>query len=348
MATLKDIADRAGVNIATVSRFFNNRNLVKASTADKIEAIVKEVGYRQRARRQGPRTPDRIGIRHFRVMIILNSISSIEQYFHWGSITRFISAVFGELQKLDISMEFCIIGEDGTIPERLNPDYCDGAIICSEPDDPVVRARLHQRLQDISTVNTFLNANNYENDFDIVKFDSTEVSRLAARYFLEHGVREIAVFPECKIRFSNKEILESLKSECDRVNIKHNDLAGIVPEGLPMSDYYKKLTDEFLLLKSAAGMAFVTSADMLGVMNELRARGIDITRYEFIAAFSCTHTLHYFEKVPPFLDIKHQQLGIMTAKRLLDRMHSFNRLPRTDIVIAPELITLDESTRSFV
>ena len=31
----------------------------------------------------------------------------------------------------------------------------------------------------------------------------------------------------------------------------------------------------------------------------------------------------------------------MTATRLLDRMHSFNRLPRTDIVIAPELITLD-------
>ena len=274
-------------------------------------------------------------------MIVLNSISAIEQYFHWGSTTRFISAVFGELQKLDISMEFCIIGEDGTIPERLNPDYCDGAIICSEPEDPKVRAQLHQRLQGISTVNTFLNAGNGDNEFDIVKFDSVEVSRLTARFFLEHGVREIAVFPERKIRFSHKDLIDSLKSECDRVGIKQNDLAGIVPEDLPMSEYYKKLTDEFLRLKTAVGMAFVTSADMLGVMNELRARGIDITRYEFIAAFSCTHTLRYFEKVPPFLDIKHQQLGVMTAKRLLDRMHSFNRLPRTDIVIAPELVVLD-------
>lgn len=339
MATLKDIADRAGVNIATVSRFFNNRNLVKASTADKIEAIVKEVGYRQRARRQGPRTPDRIGIRHFRVMIVLNSISSIEQYFHWGSTTRFISAVFEELQKLDISMEFCIIGEDGTIPERLNPDYCDGAIICSEPEDPVVRARLHQRLQDISTVNTFFNADG-DNDFDTVKFDSAEISRITARFFSEHGVKEIAIFPERRIRFSHKELVESLKSECDRVGLKHNDLAGSVQESIPMSEYYRKLTDEFLQLKTAAGMAFVTSADMLGVMNELRARGIDISAYEYVAAFTCEHTLRYFEKVPPFIDIKHQQLGIMTAARLLDRMHSFNRLPRTDIVIAPELITL--------
>ncbi len=340
MATLKDIADRAGVNIATVSRFFNNRNLVKASTADRIDAIVKELGYRQRARRQGPRTPDRIGIRHFRVMIVLNSISSIEQYFHWGSTTRFISAVFEELQKLDISMEFCIIGEDGSIPERLNPDYCDGAIICSEPEDPAVRARLHQRLMGISTVNTFLNADNGDNDFDVVKFDSAEISRLSTRYFFEKGVKEIAIFPERKIRFSHKELVDSLKSECDRVGLKQNDLAGIVPENIPMNEYYKRLTDEFLQLKNATGMVFVTSADMLGVMNELRARGINISKYEYIAAFTCEHTLHYFEKVPPFIDIKHQQLGIMTATRLLDRMHSFNSLPRTDIVIAPELVTL--------
>ena len=341
MATLKDIADRAGVNIATVSRFFNNRKLVKASTAEKIDSIVKEFGYRQRARRQGPRTPDRIGIRHFRVMIVINSISSIEQYFHWGSTTRFISAVFEELQKLDISMEFCIIGEDGTIPERLNPDYCDGAIICSEPEDPELRARLHQRLQGISTVNTFLNADYGDTDFDVVKFDSTEISRLGMRFFFENGVKEAVLFPEYKNRFSHKDIVDSLKAECGRIGIRCHELNAVERENVPMNVFYKKLADEFLKLKTATGMAFVTSADMLGVMNELRSRGIDISVYEYIAAFTCEHTLRYFEKVPPFIDINHQQLGIMTATRLLDRMHSFNSLPRTEIVIAPELVTLD-------
>ena len=337
MANLKDIADRAGVNIATVSRFFNNRNLVKASTAEKIDAIVKEVGYRQRARRQGPRTPDRIGIRHFRVMIVHNSISSIQQYFRWGAISSFISAVFNELQKLDISLEFCIIGEDGVIPERLNPDYCDGAILCREPDQPAVREKLHQRLQNIATVNTILNDNSDTNEFDIVKFDSTEISRLAMRYFVERGVKELAILPEFKVRFTHKEMVETLKSECDRIGIRWNDLTGTVDRNIPMSQFYKKITDSFLQLKTATGMAFVTSADMLGVMNELRARGIDIRKYEFIAAFSCEHTLRYFEKIPPFIDIKQEELGIMTAKRLLDRIHSFNKLPRTDIIIAPEI-----------
>ena len=35
-------------------------------------------------------------------------------------------------------------------------------------------------------------------------------------------------------------------------------------------------------------------------------------------------------------------MGVMTAKRLLDRIHSINKLPRTDIVISPELIELDK------
>jgi DNA-binding LacI/PurR family transcriptional regulator len=341
MANLKDIANRAGVNIATVSRFFNNRNLVKASTAEKIDAIVKEVGYRQRARRQGPRTPDRIGIRHFRVMIVLNSISSIQQYFHWGAISHFISAVFSELQKLDISLEFCIIGEDGLIPERLNPDYCDGAILCREPDQPAAREKLHQRLQSIATVNTILNDNSDTNEFDIVKFDSAEVSRLAMRHFAEHDVKEIAIFPEYKLRFTHKKMVETLKSECDRIGIRWNDLTGTADRTIPMSDFYSKITDAFLQLKTATGMTFATSADMLGVMNELRARGIDIRQYEFIAAFSCEHTLRYFEKIPPFIDLKQEELGVMTAKRLLDRIHSFNKLPRTDIIIAPEIRQLD-------
>ena len=163
------------------------------------------------------------------------------------------------------------------------------------------------------------------------------------RHFYEHGVKEVAAFPEYGSRLPTKELLDSFKYECERVGIQCRDLAGTVHENLPMNEYYKKLAEAFLQIKTADGMAFVSSADMLGVLNELRALGVDITRYEFISAFSCGHTLRYFEKLPPFIDVKHQQLGVMTAKRLLDRIPAFNRLPRTDIMIAPELVQLDNA-----
>ena len=344
MANLKDIAERAGVNIATVSRFFNNRSLVKAATAARIEEIVKEVGYRQRARRQGPRTPDRVGIRYFRVMIVMNAISPIEHFFRWGTISSFISSVFEELQKLDFSVELCVIGEDGSIPDRLNPEYCDGVILCSEPDNPSIRKKLYDRLRGIATVSTFLAGCEGNNQFDLVRFDSVEIARICARYFFERGVKEVAVFPDHKLVYPTKELHDAFRGECERSGMKTHDLSSVSRDhDQPLSVYYKKLVQAFLKHKNTTALLFTTSADMLGVMNELRASGVDITKYEFIAVFSSQHTLQYFEKMPPFIDIKLQQLGTMTAKRLLDRIHSFNKLPRTDIVIAPELTFMDKA-----
>jgi DNA-binding LacI/PurR family transcriptional regulator len=171
-------------------------------------------------------------------------------------------------------------------------------------------------------------------------FDDTEVARLSMRYFLEHGVKEVAIFPNYVGRFTHKEIHETFKTECERAGIQCHEIPDINRNGISMNEFYRKAAEAFLQLKTATGMAFVTSADMLGVLNELRAQGVDITKYEFIAAFACVHALRYFEKLAPFIDLKHHQLGVMTAKRLLDRIHSFNKLPRTDIVISPELVEL--------
>ena len=52
-STIYDIADKAGVSIATVSRVFNNRNNVSERTRDKVLAIAKEVGYHPQANAQG-------------------------------------------------------------------------------------------------------------------------------------------------------------------------------------------------------------------------------------------------------------------------------------------------------
>jgi len=343
MANLKDIAERAGVNIATVSRFFNNRSLVKAATAARIEEIVKEVGYRQRARRQGPRTPDRVGIRYFRVMIVMSAIPTIEHFFRWGTISSFISSVFEELQKLDFSVELCVVGEDGSIPDRLNPEYCDGVIICSEPDNPSIRRKLHDRLRDIATVSTFLTRCDGNSQFDLVRFDSAEIARISARHFFDRGAKEVAVFPDHMHLYQTRELTDTFRGECERAGMKMFDLSSVAYDSdLPLFDYYRKLAQAFLKHKNATAMLFTTSADMLGVMNELRASGVDINKYEFISVFSSPHTLRYFEKMPPFIDIKLSQLGTMTAKRLLDRIHSFNKLPRTDIVIAPELTFNDK------
>jgi DNA-binding LacI/PurR family transcriptional regulator len=45
MANIKDVAKKAGVGIATVSRVLNNSGYVKKETRDKIEKVITEIGY---------------------------------------------------------------------------------------------------------------------------------------------------------------------------------------------------------------------------------------------------------------------------------------------------------------
>ena len=45
MASMKEVAKRAGVGIATVSRVINNSGYVKKETREKIERVIREIEY---------------------------------------------------------------------------------------------------------------------------------------------------------------------------------------------------------------------------------------------------------------------------------------------------------------
>ena len=45
MATIQDVARKAGVSTATVSRVLNNRNVVSENTAVKVEQAIHELNY---------------------------------------------------------------------------------------------------------------------------------------------------------------------------------------------------------------------------------------------------------------------------------------------------------------
>ena len=46
MVTIYEVAELAGVSLATVSRVMNNSDKVTAKTRKKVEAAMKELGYR--------------------------------------------------------------------------------------------------------------------------------------------------------------------------------------------------------------------------------------------------------------------------------------------------------------
>ena len=71
MATIKEVADLAGVSVATVSRFLNTPDAVKQETREKVENAIEALSYR----------PNYLGrtlrlMETKRILVVLNTISN--------------------------------------------------------------------------------------------------------------------------------------------------------------------------------------------------------------------------------------------------------------------------------
>ena len=64
MATLKDVAEKVGVSITTVSRVMNGRGAISRETRDKVFAAMKELNYfpNEMARSLGNKSSHLIGL----------------------------------------------------------------------------------------------------------------------------------------------------------------------------------------------------------------------------------------------------------------------------------------------
>ena len=51
--TIYDVANEAGVSLATVSRVINGSNVVKAPTRERVQAAIEKLGYKPNAIAQG-------------------------------------------------------------------------------------------------------------------------------------------------------------------------------------------------------------------------------------------------------------------------------------------------------
>lgn len=61
MATIQEIAEKAGVSRGTVDRALNNRGRINPQVAEKIRQIADELGYVTRSQRKGKDRPKKSG-----------------------------------------------------------------------------------------------------------------------------------------------------------------------------------------------------------------------------------------------------------------------------------------------
>ncbi len=180
-----EVASRAGVSPATVSRFFNTPDVVKGPTRKRIETAASELGY-IRDRMAGALHNRFSGTFGLIVPTIDNAI-----------FAEMIEAFSSQLQSQDRTMLIATHGYDLKLEtahvRSLLERRIDGIALVGLDHDPVSLNMLAQR--DIPAVAIW----NYNQNSTLpnIGADNHEAGRLVAAHLLELGHRDVAlIFPE--------------------------------------------------------------------------------------------------------------------------------------------------------
>lgn len=182
MATIKDIAREAGVSLATVSRVINNMDNVSSEIKERVEIVIKKLGYNPNnaARALAKKKTNTIGV----------IVNNLHDPFFYDLIRGF---EYGA-QNTSYNVVFCsVLGGDVNMKERYIKYLTNGVV------DAVVLYGSY--LSDERIVSYLRNSNvNYvmiENDIEDLKcnkllIDSYDGSRDAVEYLISMGHKDIA------------------------------------------------------------------------------------------------------------------------------------------------------------
>lgn len=184
-ATIYDVAKKAGVSGATVSRLLNAPDKVNAETRDRILAAIDQLGFvpKAEARARSLQQTRRVGV--------------ITPFFTAPSFVQRLRGIASALSKS--SYELVIFPVDsstqlenyfGTIPFTRN---LDGLIIVSMP----VSEKQAKRLQSFNIPTVTIESSHP--GFSSVEIDDYKGGQLAAEYLLDRGHRRIAFMAKPEI-----------------------------------------------------------------------------------------------------------------------------------------------------
>ena len=210
MATLKDVAKLACVDISTVSRALNNTSYVHPETKTRILEAVKELSYQPnvlaKALRQGKRHTIGVVVPHIQITVFADIIQSIEV----------------ESRKLGYATLICHTCDDASMEKeclnRLRNGFVDGIIIAGTGKNGHLIRDIHAsgiavtqvvRKQE-NTISSVI-ANYYACGYDTVKYlaekgckeiglinGSTNLAPYRERYFGYHrAIEELGLFETC-------------------------------------------------------------------------------------------------------------------------------------------------------
>ncbi|MCI0708063.1 MAG: LacI family transcriptional regulator [Ignavibacteriae bacterium] len=322
--TIKDVAKKAGVSIATVSRAFNDSDLVLAETKKLVRKVARDLHYSPNAsaRSLSTRKTETIGLllpdlygeffsevmrgadltaRRFGYHLLLSSSHNSKT-----DITAAINAMRGRV---------------------------DGLIIMS----PLLDAStLHANLPSNLPV-VLLNCYLHGEPFDALSIENVQGAYLMVQHLISHGHSRIAILKGTEENIDAQERLRGYRNALIEAGIEV-DMRLEFPGNFNEESAYSAVKD-LLALKPRPTAIFASNDSMaIGALSALRAHGISVPGELALAGFDDIPTARFVTPALSTVEVRINELGEKAIQAVLAAISGKNGHKKKHSMIVPKLV----------
>jgi DNA-binding LacI/PurR family transcriptional regulator len=228
--TQKDIAEKAGVTLKTVSRYFNNASQLAPKTRNILKRVCKELNYMPNSAARSIRNGrfNRIACLHTR-KIEKNGREGI-----YTSQLQYINGMTNILAKNGYTLEISpvILDQRQETEIFLFPqffsEFCIDGIICLP--EMFMHKEIMERLAKLRQPSAWLNNAKAPEGWDRFLFDERAGAIRLVEYLIAKGRRNIVWFDEepTKTHYSKRERRKGVKNALNKVGLR-SDMEVIIP-----------------------------------------------------------------------------------------------------------------------
>lgn len=307
MANIQDVAQAAGVSVATVSRFFNDRSAVSLKSRKKVDEAIKQLNYEPSVLARNLRkTESRL------LLVLIPKISN-----------PFYSEIINGIQDVAINNRYNILlCETDSNPERediyfnlVRNKMADGIITM----DPAVQV---DSLIELAASHPIIQCSEYavESGIPYVTIDHEEAAYQAVRHLIQLGHKEIALIN------SHEKFLYSRKRENGYKRALEKDNLPFNEEWIIRCEELEFINGQLAMRKILGGnnrpTAVFAVSDLLaiGALKELHHVGLHVPNDMALVGFdkiSFSNMTH-----PPLTTIAQPmyEMGKISAKMLINKI----------------------------
>lgn len=316
MASIKDVAKKAGVSISTVSNVINGKKYVSEELKQKINNVISELHYEV--------DPVARSLKSKKTMSIGVIITNINRVF----FPQVIKGIQDTASSKGYSITCCNTDDSFEMEKHfvqmLESNWLDGIILDSVADTGEhgyfeSLANLGNSKKKIPVLSIERKLGSY--GIDSIVVNNQEGGRIAARHLIDCGCRKILHITGPVNSCMVTDRILGYREELARNNIEYNDKLIIDGDFSPLSGY--RAVKQILLGGEEFDGIFAANDQMaIGAMKALKEQGFNIPEDIKVVGFDNTFVASIVEPSLTTINVPKYKLGTLAAETLINRIEN--------------------------